>query len=57
MLGAGVWRNFVVVLGLWRVLSAMKAGSSYSATEGKRALMAGKWRGVMVLEQTAPLTA
>jgi hypothetical protein len=37
--------------------SAMKAGSSYSLTAGKGALIAGKKRGVTSLEHTAPLTA
>ena len=53
---AGVKYALPVAL-LMAVLSFRKAGISYSSTEGKSALILGKKRGVMVLEQTAPLTA
>lgn len=46
------------VLGPVKSLSAKKAGTSYSRTEGKGKLVCGKnVLGVRVLEQTAPLTA
>jgi hypothetical protein len=48
----------ILVLGPLKALSARKAGTSYSRTEGKLKLICGKnVLGVMLLEQTAPLTA